>query len=262
MTRPFLPGGGPAAGTGPPASRLSRAAASLRAILSRIILVLFGLCLALLVLEGGLRIGSLFVGRRLVEQPSWLGKWRMLSLGDSNTYGLYVDKSQAYPMVFERLWNATMNRPVEVLNLGFPGTNSSKLVKDFRRMLWTFRPDVVTVMIGGNDLWTIPETAAASSHRLERLSAALWRVSRAYRFLYMVRRAFLNRQLELTQEPPEGFQHGHGTAQYGTEAFELGWTKVPEGGIPGWQPAGELKANLETLAAQAAEFGTKLVLVT
>lgn len=238
-------------------------AVSPRTIVSRMVLVLFGVCASLMVMEGALRVGALFAGRNVAEHPAWMGKWRVLCLGDSNTYGLYVEPSQAYPKVFERVWNATPgNASVEVLNLGFPGTNSSKLVKDFRRMLWTFRPDVVTVMIGNNDLWTIPETAAESSNVIDRFAAALWRMSRAYRFLYMVRRALQIRQLTVTQDSLQGFQHGHGTARYGNDEFELGWTQVPEGGIPGRQPDVELTKNLRSLAGQAADFGAQLVLLT
>ncbi len=234
-----------------------------RTVLNRLLLVLLGLCTSLLVIEGVLQVGSLFVGRKLLEQPVWVGKWRMLCLGDSNTYGVYVDKSQAYPKVFEATWNQhPENQQVEVLNLGFPGTNSSKLVKDFRRMLWTFRPDVVTIMIGVNDLWTVPETAAESPNRMDRLAAALWRVSRAYRFLYMLRRAVQIRELEVTSEPSLGFQHGHGTGRYGKDEFELGWTQMPKGGIPDWRPAVELEKNLETLARQAPAFGIKLIFLT
>jgi hypothetical protein len=237
--------------------------AAFRALLSRILLVLLGVWLSLLVIEVVLRVGALFIAPSVVEASPWLGKWRMLCLGDSNTYGLYVDKSQAYPQVFERLWNANPGTDsVEVLNLGFPSTNSSQLAKNIRRMLWTFRPDVVTVMIGANDRWTVPETAAASPNRLDRLAAALWKVSRAYRFLYMVRQAFQNRRLDVSADPSSGIEQGHGTARYGKDAFELGWTKMPPGGMRGLQPAVELERNLRNLAAQAAEFGARLVLLT
>jgi len=236
-----------------------------RRILRRGVLVLFGVCLCLLMIEGALRIGALFVGRRLDEPAAGVGAWRMLSVGDSNTYGLYLDKSQAYPKVLEKLWNAHPTKAkgkIEAFNLGFPGTNSSKLAKDFRRMLWTFRPDVVTVMIGANDLWTVPETAAGSPDRLDRLAAALWRVSRAYRLLYIALRGLQVRQLEVTAEPWVTFQQGHGTARYGEHEFDLGWTMLPKEGIPGRQPAVELKKNLEAMAAQATDFGTKVVFLT
>jgi lysophospholipase L1-like esterase len=236
-----------------------------RSIVNRLLLVLFGLCLALLVIEAALRVGATLVDRVPIASSSWLAKWRLLSLGDSNTYGIYVDKSQAYPKVFEDMWNQTVRaKPgsVEVLNLGFPSTNSSQLVKNFHRMLWTFRPDLVTVMVGANDRWTVPESAAESPNRLDQLAAALWKHSRAYRFLYMLRQAFDNRRLDVTPDPSSDIEHGRGTARYGEEAFELGWTKMPPGGIRGLEPAIELRKNLQTLAAQAAELGAKVVLLT
>ena len=55
----------------------------------------------------------------------------MLALGDSNTYGLWVEPAESYPAVFERRWNADpARRPIEVLNLGFPGTNASMVRRD------------------------------------------------------------------------------------------------------------------------------------
>jgi lysophospholipase L1-like esterase len=236
-----------------------------KAIFSRILLVLFGLGLSLVVMEGVLRVGARFVGGESAVHSAWLGKWRLLAVGDSNTYGLYVDKSQAYPQVFESLWNAmpgTALGPVDVLNLGFPSTNSSKLAKDFRRMLWMFRPDVVTVMIGVNDRWTLPETAAQSPNRLDRLAAWLWKRARAYRFLYMVRQAFRSRHLEVAYDPSNTVDHGRGTARYGQDELELGWREIPRGGVPGLQPGVELQKDLQSVAAQAAEFGARLVFLT
>ncbi len=59
-----------------------------RAILCRILLVFLGVCASLVVIEAALRMGALFVGTELMEQPVWMGRWRMLCLGDSNTYGI------------------------------------------------------------------------------------------------------------------------------------------------------------------------------
>jgi lysophospholipase L1-like esterase len=236
-----------------------------KAFLGRLALVLFGVGFALVVLEAALQIGAAFVGARPENQLSWAGgKWRVLALGDSNTYGLYLDRSQAYPKVFENLWNATPgNRQINVLNLGVPGTNSSTVVKNFDRMLRVFHPQLITVMIGANDFWTVPETAAESLDPAERMAALLWKVSRVYRFLYMLWRAAQQpAHLQITAGPREGLQHRSWTARYGTYEFELGWKHVPEGGIPGWQPAADLVRNLETLAAQATGAGTTLVLLT
>lgn len=233
-----------------------------RTIGGPVILILFGVLLSLLLAEGALRLGSLLVDRELATPSARSHKQRVLSLGDSNTYGVYVERSQAYPVVFEQLWNARRNGGgVEVFNLGYPGMNSSRLVNDFRRMLWTFNPDVVTVMAGANNLWTVPETAAASEHWSERLSAALWRSSRVYRFLYFAARGFEVRRLEI-ETPPERIAHGEGRARYGGEEFVLAWEGQTEGGIPGWDPKVALEADLRAMVTQSAEYGTTLVLLT
>src|SRR6185295_14256965 len=71
---------------------------------------------------------------------------RVVCVGDSNTSGLYLKPEQSYPAVLERLWNAQSDRaPIEVLNLGYPGNNSSRVLHDFGRILRLFRPSVVLV---------------------------------------------------------------------------------------------------------------------
>src|SRR5205085_2121223 len=85
----------------------------------------------------------------------------ILTLGDSNTYGLYVPAEDAYPRVLERLWNAHRpDEPIEVLDFAFPGMNSSRLRRLFPGLVEAVRPDLVLVMIGANDVWTVPEPTA------------------------------------------------------------------------------------------------------
>jgi lysophospholipase L1-like esterase len=55
------------------------------------------------------------------------------------------------------VWNERVGEPrAEVLNLGFPGTNFSRPVRDLPRLLETFRPDFTIIMVGVNDFWTLP----------------------------------------------------------------------------------------------------------
>ena len=49
-----------------------------------------------------------------------------------------------------------------MINLGFPGNNSSKILRALPRILQELRPDVVTVMVGTNDWWTEPEPDPAA----------------------------------------------------------------------------------------------------
>src|SRR5262249_29617973 len=100
---------------------------------------------------------------------------------DSNTYGVLVPHGQAWPPQLELAWNGRhADQRVEVLNLGYPGNSSSGVLKSLPLLLDRFHPQVVMIMIGANDWWTVPVAAddAASAHEhalaiLARLPALL-----------------------------------------------------------------------------------------
>src|SRR4029077_20414011 len=66
-------------------------------------LVLFGIFAGLLAIELFLQTGAALVRVTGRTRPSAVGTRhrRFLCLGDSNTYGVYVDERQAYPQVVE-----------------------------------------------------------------------------------------------------------------------------------------------------------------
>jgi lysophospholipase L1-like esterase len=230
-----------------------------RAIASRLLLLGFGVFLAALILEGLLRIAAVVNPARLPDPPAWIGgASRILCLGDSNTYGLYVDKSQSYPRVLEALWNSRDGaRKVEVLDMGFPVTNSSKLLKEIDRVLLAFRPDVVTVMIGANDFWTVPETAPESPELRDRIAALLWKRSRVYRLFYMLAHMLQAPRVEVTKRPDN-----RATVRYAGYEFDLGGKARPKNSV-GDRPYGpDLARNLTRLPAHVKEMGAKLVFVT
>ncbi len=106
--------------------------------------IALGLVIYLIALEVLLQGMALFVtmtGRQV--DTSWLtGSHRILCLGDSNTFGLWLERHETYPSQLQATWNSSNRGPeVEVLNLGFPGTNSSGLRRDIPRMLETFHRD-------------------------------------------------------------------------------------------------------------------------
>jgi lysophospholipase L1-like esterase len=121
----------------------------------------------------------------------------VLALGDSNTYGVGLDENQAYPAQLEAIWNSELavdsDAPprIEVMNLGYPGTNSSRILANLKPMLERLRPDIVFVMVGANDAWTPAETVTVDS--TETLSSRLRQWSRVYRLYYMLRREAFNR---------------------------------------------------------------------
>jgi lysophospholipase L1-like esterase len=171
----------------------------------RVALAAAGLLAGVVFLEVLLQAGAWIVAATGRDLPvSWLtGNTRILCLGDSSTYGLWLERHEAYPQQLEAIWNVTPRAaPVEVLNLGFPGTNSSRLVRDFQRMIDAFEPDLVIVMIGANDFWTSPVELDSAEVGTSGISF-LERHSRLWKFYGMVRRARDSTQLEVTFDPAD-----------------------------------------------------------
>lgn len=152
--------------------------------------------ITLLLLEAVLQAGALVVrwsGRDSADAETWpVEGLKVLALGDSNTYGLYLPLEQAWPARFEALWNAgEPARPVSVLNLAYPGTNSFRVRANMARFLGKTEPDWVFVMIGNNDFWTPAEDADALSAAADAQHWRRWlaRHSRTYRLLFMLGRS-------------------------------------------------------------------------
>lgn len=119
-------------------------------------LSIVGLALGVLALEAALRVAALVVERRNSAAPleTVQPALPVLALGDSNTFGLYVGQRRAYPHELELRWNeATPNRPIQVVNAGYPGNSSFSVRRQLGTLLAAYRPAIVTVMIGGNDWW-------------------------------------------------------------------------------------------------------------
>jgi lysophospholipase L1-like esterase len=229
---------------------------------SRLALIPAGVILGLLLLEALLQVGALAVHASGWRAPAtWLtGNRRVLCLGDSNTYGLYLsDRAQAYPQTFERLWNATAGAAhIEVLNLGYPGTNSSRLRRDLPRMLETFAPDLVILMVGSNDYWTAPVDVGPSPGAVTRFLQGVKRASRVYQLAYMLRRALSSDQLEVAYDPRAN-GGAVGTARFGAAEFSLGYEKASRE-PPHYRE--HLDANLRALVDEVRRFGATPVLMT
>lgn len=229
----------------------------------RLFLIAFGVFLGLIVLEVALQLAALVVGAPARRLPSaWLtANRRVLCVGDSSTYGVYLsDRThQAYPAQLEALWNERVKSPpIEVVNIGYPGTNSSRLRREFRRYLDLFAPDLVIVMIGTNDFWTTPVDFDESRGFLARAATAIREHSRVYQLVYMLRRAFSSSRLELvsTQKVKRG---GDATFRYGDEEIQAGWREAPLANA-NFGPA--LDDNLRSFERDARETGTRLVFMT
>lgn len=77
---------------------------------------------------------------------------RIIALGDSNTFGLHLERHQSYPAQLQQALQDQL--AVEVVNLGYPGANSSRIVKNFSEIVERIKPDAALIMIGTNDFWT------------------------------------------------------------------------------------------------------------
>lgn len=80
--------------------------------------------------------------------------YRIYVLGDSYTYGWYIDDiNKSYPKVLERvLRQANPNKIIEVINASRPGFNFKAETERFKNEGVLFRPDIVIVGINPLDL--------------------------------------------------------------------------------------------------------------
>lgn len=167
----------------------------------RVIAILLAPLVVVVLMEAMLQVGALFVRAGARAMPrNWLtDHTRVLALGDSNTYGLYLQPEAAFPAQLERSWNERHpDQPIEVLNAGYPGMNSFRLLDTVDTLMRTTRPDVVLLTIGANDLLTpVEEIARPQDSTLERGVRAILRHSRLHRLIHMVRQS---RQVSLEHE--------------------------------------------------------------
>lgn len=141
------------------------------------------------------------------EKPS--GAFRIIMLGDSVTFGLPGDDCH-YPGVLQRLFDADGRGPVEVINAALEGYNSEDALRLLEGELMGYSPDMVTVLIGWNDLVKQDPARPDISPLQARLAYALfdvylikfWR-----KVVYMeLRPALLRPETDLAPNEEEAFQ--------------------------------------------------------
>jgi lysophospholipase L1-like esterase len=67
---------------------------------------------------------------------------------------MYLDQPGSYPAQLAQLWNQRHpGHPLEVLNLGYPGTGSYRLAHIICAALAATRPDIVLLSVGINDIF-------------------------------------------------------------------------------------------------------------
>jgi len=163
--------------------------------------------ISLVILEAVLQLGALIIKENAWRAKThWLtGNVRVLALGDSNTYGLYLPAEDSYPSQLEKQWNtAHPEMPIEIINLGYPGTNSFRLLANLPDILDTFKPDLVLLMIGFNDFWT-PVEPSPNTPQLSWTKKILYH-SRIYKLVLMVfQQQKLDREIDTGDRMLGGF---------------------------------------------------------
>jgi len=239
-------------------------AKSARIVLQRLALVASGIVAALLILEVALQIVAFgyraWTGTR-AERPDGraAGHVRIVCIGDSNTFGLWVDPTLSYPAQLRKLLadSAGPDR-YEVFNLGIPGATSGSYQRRFGEILDTFRPDIVIAMLGTGNLLRDPVAAAATDEGVSgRVLRTLRETSRLYRvYRYAVR----NWQTPAASVPPE-----IATQEQATGVLHLGdhdilvkdhWKKknLPERNQAKQQLTDDLKSMNDACRAQGIRF--------
>jgi lysophospholipase L1-like esterase len=97
------------------------------------------------------RVNSLGLRDREIPYEKAAGTYRVLVLGDSQTFGVGVEAEESYPKVAERLLEAA-GRKVEVINAGVPGTGTAHQLDFLERDGWRYAPDAVVVGFFYNDV--------------------------------------------------------------------------------------------------------------
>ena len=225
--------------------------------LARSGLILFGLLATVVLLEAGLQAASWIV-RSTTDRPqaaAWsVGSVRVLCLGDSNTFGLHLEREQAYPRRLEELWNASLSPPeLDVVNFGYPGTSSSRLLRNIDSILETFVPSVVVLMVGVNDYWTGPTDV------IDR-PVPLWkRYSRLYRLYLILRAAPKGAPIETWKDPKRVLGSHRDQLRVGGREFDVRQEPANQESLANRSP---LTSNLRLLVARSRERGAEAHLMT
>ena len=78
--------------------------------------------------------------------------YRVITLGDSCTWGFGVKPGEEYPWILQRLLNeCTVPRIFEIQNAGIPGFSSLQGLRYFKSELIEYDPDLITIYFGRND---------------------------------------------------------------------------------------------------------------
>ncbi len=117
----------------------------------KVALILFGILLALIILELGLRIGGFMLSsyQRSMNKKTSESDYRILCLGESTTAD---GGKNSWPSQLELILNnKTSEIKFKVFNEGIGGTNTAFILSRLKDNLDKYKPDMVITMMGSND---------------------------------------------------------------------------------------------------------------
>lgn len=98
------------------------------------------------------------------------GTFRIVTIGDSWTYGLYVDTKDNWTEKLEDMLNSNFNcngvNKVEVINLGVPGYDIQYEIERFKLRGEKYNPDLVLWLLKADDLMQINEKIVPLEERI------------------------------------------------------------------------------------------------
>ncbi len=120
----------------------------------RMTIFLLGIFISLVVLEISLRVvGSIYAGLSESDYGEKKNSAEtILCVGDSFTFGIGATREQSYPAQLQKMLDeADPKQQINVVNRGWPGQNSARLLIRLKEYLQEFKPKVVAVLIGTNN---------------------------------------------------------------------------------------------------------------
>lgn len=137
----------------------------MKSVLRRIFFItLPSIFIFLIILELTLRIGgNLYTRYRNPEiyskaTVSNSGAFTILCMGDSYTEGFGASITNSYPRKLELLLQEGGLKNIAVLNIGRGGNSSSLLLKKLSEDIDKYRPNMIVIMIGGNNYWNLEQS--------------------------------------------------------------------------------------------------------
>ena len=114
-------------------------------------LILFGILLALIILELGLRVGGFVVSsyQRVNNKEDFDADYRILCFGESTTA---LGGKYSWPVQLEKILNNKSQKiKFKVFNEGIAGTNTAFILSHLEDNLDKYKPHIVITMMGIND---------------------------------------------------------------------------------------------------------------